>query len=71
MRVDSVFLLKFGPDGSDSGVMRPSSGFTYTVVQWTQHYRQINGAWYRDAIARRSDGALRLVSMLDESAVAA
>jgi hypothetical protein len=51
--------------------MRPSSHFTYTVVQWTQHYRQIDGAWYRDAIARRSDGQLRLVSMLDAAEAAA
>jgi len=50
--------------------MRPSSHFTYTVVQWTQHYRMIGGAWYRDAIARRSDGALRLVAMIDEAAAA-
>jgi hypothetical protein len=43
---------------------------TYTVVNWTTHYRIIDGRVYRDAIARRSDGALRLVSLLD-AAVAA
>jgi hypothetical protein len=35
---------------------------TYTVVSWTTHYRIIGGRVYRDAIARRSDGAMRLVA---------
>lgn len=40
----------------------------YEIVSFTQHWSLIEGAWYRDAIARRlSDGALRLVSVLDES----
>jgi hypothetical protein len=52
--------------------MRPSSHFSYTVLQWTQHYRLIDGAWYRDAIALRSDGAIREVSFIDTTqAVAA
>ena len=41
------------------------------VVQWTTHYRLIDGVWYRDAIARRSDGQLREVSFRDDVAVAA
>jgi hypothetical protein len=40
--------------------MRPSS---YQIVQLTQHYRRIGDRWYRDAIARRSDGELRLVAV--------
>ena len=43
---------------------------TYDVVQWTQHYRRIDGRWYRDAIARRSDGELRLVSYPEGSVAA-
>lgn len=39
----------------------------YEIVSWTQHWSRIHGAWYRDAVARRlSDGALRLVSVLDD-----
>jgi hypothetical protein len=38
------------------------TGLSYTVVQWTQHYRVIDGVWHRDAVARRADGALRLVA---------
>lgn len=43
--------------------MRPA----YELVQWTQHYRKINGVWHRDAIARRG-GELRLVSYPDGGA---
>ena len=40
----------------------------YEILQWRQHWSLIAGSWYRDALARRlSDGALRLVSVLDES----
>lgn len=35
---------------------------TYTVVSWTNHYRIVDGRVRRDAIARRSDGELRVVS---------
>jgi hypothetical protein len=42
--------------------------YSYEVIEWTQHYRLIDGAWYRDAIARRSDGCLRSVSVLDDAA---
>jgi hypothetical protein len=38
---------------------------TYTVVSWTTHYRIIDGRVWRDAVARRSDGELRLVSYPD------
>ena len=40
----------------------------YEIISLSQHWRLIDGAFYRDAVARRlSDGALRLVSVLDES----
>ena len=40
----------------------------YEILSWSQRWCRIDGAWYRDAVARRlSDGALRLVSVLDES----
>lgn len=39
----------------------------YEILSWSQHWSLIDGAFYRDALARRlSDGALRLVSVLDE-----
>lgn len=47
------------------------SRYTYTVIQWTTHYRIIDGLVYRDAIARRSDGQLRQVSYLDGGAAVA
>lgn len=40
----------------------------YTVLQWTTHYRLINGRWYRDALARRPDGTVGLVAFPDEAA---
>lgn len=43
---------------------------TYTLLSWTTHYRIIGGRTYRDAVARRSDGSLRLVAYPD-TAVAA
>jgi hypothetical protein len=50
---------------------RRSAEPTFEVIEWTQHYRRINGRWYRDAIARRStDGALRVVSYLDQAVAA-
>lgn len=40
----------------------------YEIVQLTQHWRIIDGAVYRDAVARRlTDGQLRLISVLDEA----
>lgn len=41
---------------------------TYRVVEWKNHYRIIDGRVYRDAVARRSDGELRLVSYPREAA---
>jgi len=41
---------------------------TYRVREWTNHYRIIGGRVYRDAIALRSDGELRLVSYPREAA---
>jgi hypothetical protein len=35
----------------------------YTLIETTQHWRLIDGAWYRDCIARRHDGTLRCVSV--------
>jgi hypothetical protein len=41
----------------------------YRLVQWTQHWSLIGGAWYRDALAiRLADGERRLVSVLDVTA---
>ena len=38
----------------------------YRVLQWTQHWSKINGAWHRDAVAvRLSDGQRRLIAVLD------
>lgn len=41
----------------------------YRIVQWTQHWSLIGGAWYRDAVAvRLADGARRLIGVLDGAA---
>lgn len=38
----------------------------YRIVQWTQHWRRIDGAWYRDAVAISPfDGQRHLVSFHD------
>lgn len=40
----------------------------YRIIEWTQHYTLIHGAWYRDAVAvRLTDGTRRLIAVLDES----
>ena len=40
----------------------------YQILELKQHWRILDGAYYRDCIARRlSDGSLRLISVLDES----
>jgi hypothetical protein len=44
------------------------TGLQYQIVQWTQHYRVIDGVWHRDAVARRADGQLRLVAFPDGGA---
>ena len=49
---------------------RRKSAPAFEIVEWTQHYRRINGRWFRDAIARTSDGQLRLVSYADTAAAA-
>jgi hypothetical protein len=49
---------------------RRSAAPSFEVIEWTQHYRRINGHWYRDAIARRTDGALRVVAFPDTAAAA-
>jgi hypothetical protein len=41
------------------------TGQTFDVVQLTQHWRRLHGAWYRDAWVR-VDGALRFVSIRDD-----
>lgn len=41
---------------------------TFTLLSPTQHWRLIGGVWHRDWVARRADGALRLVAMPDEVA---
>jgi hypothetical protein len=48
----------------DEGMNTPG----YRIVRWFQHWRLIDGAFYRDALAiRESDGTLREVSVLDEA----
>jgi hypothetical protein len=42
----------------------------FELVEWTQRYQLINGHWYRMAIARRSDGQLRMVGYPDTAAAA-
>jgi len=38
----------------------------FQIVQWTQHWSLLNGAWYRDAVAiRLTDGERRLISVLE------
>lgn len=49
---------------------RRKSAPALEIVEWTQHYRLVDGRWYRDAIARTSDGQLRLVSYADTAAAA-
>jgi hypothetical protein len=49
---------------------RRQSAPAFEIVEWTQHYRLVNGEWYRDAIARRPDGQLRLVSYPGTAAAA-
>jgi hypothetical protein len=39
----------------------------FVVLQQTQHWRRINGRWYRDAVVL-VDGQPRLYSLLDEVA---
>lgn len=46
---------------------RKSAEPAFEVVTWTQHWRRIDGHWYRDAVARVDD-ELRLVSIPDEVA---
>ena len=41
------------------------------VVEWTQHWRIIDGRYYRDAWVRENDRTERLVAILDTAAVAA
>lgn len=38
-----------------------------TVVQWTQHYVLIDGAWYREAWVEDVAGCLRYVAILDDT----
>jgi hypothetical protein len=39
--------------------------FTYQRIAPTQQWQLINGRWFRHWIARRSDGALRVVAYPD------
>jgi hypothetical protein len=40
----------------------------FTIVQPTNHYRRVRtGEFWRDYVARRSDGALRLITCRDDS----
>lgn len=38
---------------------------TYVVETYTQHWRLIDGRWYRDAVVRLSDGRRRLFAIPD------
>jgi hypothetical protein len=39
----------------------------FRLVNWTQHWRRIGSAWYRDAVAvSLTDGGLYTVPVLDE-----
>jgi hypothetical protein len=50
---------------------RRSAEPQFELIEWTQHYRLINGRWYRDAVARRTaDGELRIVAYPDTAAAA-
>jgi hypothetical protein len=41
----------------------------YQLEAWTQHWRRIDGRWYRDAVAvRLSDGARRVVAFPEVTA---
>lgn len=40
----------------------------YVIVQETQHWRKIDGRWYRDAVVRLADGQQRLYAFPDEVA---
>lgn len=35
----------------------------YSIIEWTNHYRIMNGRTYRDVVAVRDDGQRRLVLM--------
>lgn len=39
---------------------------TYTVLQWTQHWVLLHGAWYREAWVEDVAGVRRFVAILDE-----
>jgi hypothetical protein len=42
---------------------RRQSAPTFEILDRTTHYRYIGGRLYRDCVARRSDGALRLIAL--------
>lgn len=43
--------------------MRTRPSVRYEILERTNHYRIVGGIVRRDCIARRSDGALRLISI--------
>lgn len=42
---------------------RRESRPTFEILDRTTHYRFIDGRLYRDCVARRSDGELRLIAL--------
>lgn len=47
---------------------RRQSAPTFEILDRTTHFRLINGRWYRECVARRSDGQLRLIALPTEDA---
>lgn len=42
--------------------------YTYRIIERTTHYRIVGGIVRRDCIAERSDGQLRLISIMEAAA---
>lgn len=42
--------------------------YTYRIIERTTHYRIVAGHVRRDCIAERSDGQLRLISIMEAAA---
>lgn len=36
---------------------------SYVVIQWTQHWRKLDGYWHRDAVVREADGSTWIYAM--------
>lgn len=51
--------------------LRKPAATPFVIVNWTQHWSIIDGAYYRDAVVRLADGSRRIYSFLEDEAVAA